>query len=783
MEYNTGSKEFYMRYLYDKTEKIILEYDSELFEHPHLSTGNKVISARKGDAIGPLHPGHYLIYENTGASEKRIRYLGIAPDHAVILQLSVAAFSADNFDSVAHAKRVPVNYCVAPDQLNDSTFRGFEQDYGDTVYPFFGGAETSLPEERIAERLRQLNAWFQSKGLSQLRGFATDNPTPALFRAMKENGLSILQLLNRQGMPSQPFYACEEDIHRPGVRAPEGEPNVLEMPFATAAINGDDYALVPAHFLRWNRTVESGAYPERFRNFVIDCLRAAEFKRKPFFLSAGFELGRTYGVRSMTKHNRRGMALILDLAKKLPIIFANGRDVAAYYEKFCPASPEIVMTQRDYFVGSRIMNKPVNAGPSICMEMFDYKAVFSHLDPLPSVHHDYIEAATNNPNHADEDRANIRVELNGKNARISVAAPLPRKTPIAFWDARPVRIDKPGVSAYYPPILDDRRSHCVIVLPVGFSGEVHVQLEQLSTPSPAEFNGVGNNLWKVQTIGTHPHRQCYLYPDTPLLAPLTIRFTAPKKCKIDSQERPLGDFQRGETVVLEFGPRRSYYRFYGLLPEEVRPAPDAISAIEFAASEFRAFADHADAELQRIHSKDDARFAAQIPSNETTVHEIDCFGNYPFGELVSATPYDRVVRSANEKLSVLVRGSGISVGNGKSFWIHPHALRISVNGLDTLTGTTVNFYLADAVPRWTPGSFRYRIQIKSGDAAVLPTVSWSCPRGDEENKLQKFSVPREKIVNGSVEITIASEQVAVPDDWFADNCFPALLERLVITEE
>ena len=95
----------------------------------------------------------------------------------------------------------------------------------------------------------------------------------------------------------------------------------------------------------------------------------------------------------------------------------------------------------------------------------------------------------------------------------------------------------------------------------------------------------------------------------------------------------------------------------------------------------------------------------------------------------------------------------------------------------------MNFYLANAVPRWTPGSFRYRIQIKSGDAAVLPTVSWSCPRGDEENKLQKFSVPREKIVNGSVEITLASEQVAVPDDWFADNCFPALLERLVITEE
>ena len=50
-----------MRYLYDKTEKIILEFDSEIFEHPYLSTGNRVISARKGEAVGPLHPGHYPV--------------------------------------------------------------------------------------------------------------------------------------------------------------------------------------------------------------------------------------------------------------------------------------------------------------------------------------------------------------------------------------------------------------------------------------------------------------------------------------------------------------------------------------------------------------------------------------------------------------------------------------------------------------------------------------------------------------------------------------------------
>ena len=122
-----------MRYLYDKTEKIILEFDSEIFEHPYLSTGNRVISARKGEAVGPLHPGHYLIYEDTGKAEKQIRYLGVAGDHSVIMQLTVGVFTADTFDSVAHAKRVPLNYYIGPTQVIDSTFRGYEQDYGDAV--------------------------------------------------------------------------------------------------------------------------------------------------------------------------------------------------------------------------------------------------------------------------------------------------------------------------------------------------------------------------------------------------------------------------------------------------------------------------------------------------------------------------------------------------------------------------------------------------------------------------------------------------------------------------
>ena len=174
-----------MRYLYDKTEKIILEFDSEIFEHPYLSTGNRVISARKGEAVGPLHPGHYLIYEDTGKAEKQIRYLGIAGDHSVIMQMTVGVFTADTFDSVAHAKRVPLNYYIGPTQVIDSTFRGYEQDYGDALYPHmmpnqFGIFDESfhqlnsnwesLTTDEIVIRLQKMDEYFQGKGLRPLHG-------------------------------------------------------------------------------------------------------------------------------------------------------------------------------------------------------------------------------------------------------------------------------------------------------------------------------------------------------------------------------------------------------------------------------------------------------------------------------------------------------------------------------------------------------------------------------------------------------------------------------------
>ncbi len=816
-----------MRYLYDKTEKIILEFDSEIFEHPYLSTGNRVISARKGEAVGPLHPGHYLIYEDTGKAEKQIRYLGVAGDHSVIMQLTVGVFTADTFDSVAHAKRVPLNYYIGPTQVIDSTFRGYEQDYGDALYPHmmpnhFGFFDESFDQldsnweslntEEIVARLKKMDEYFQEKGLRPLHGFATYTPSNSLIEAMKRLKWNVLHsivpeqnwsdghwAINHWGMVNQPFYAASDDFRKPVRRAPAGEPNVLEMSmnsyhlYMPHVVHFGDNVLSPSHFLRWHRTVESGAFPERFRNFLVDYLKAAEFKKTPFFLIAGFEFGRSFGVRSMTKHNRRGMELVIDMARKEPIVFATGRDVAAYYERFCPVHPEIVFTQRDYLAGTRIMDKPVNSGPSIGMEMEDYKAVFAHLETLPYYHYDYTEPwsfkadDTSAPNdYAEADRKAVRISMNGTRMLAEVPSPLKRKVPLALWDAVPKSVSAPHLTVYYPPVLDDNRKHSVLVLPAGFSGAIEIELEKTSEPPAAEFQGLRHPLWRVQTIGTHAHRQCYLYLEFPLLKPLRLKFRVPKHCRIDSLERPLGEFEKDEIAELYFDSRHTWFRFYGIAAEEIQPSPELIAEIERAAAESADFFEHAEENLRRIHAEDDAWFAAQIPEGELVALEVDCFGNHVFGERSRARKFDRQVRSIDPALSAVeYSDGGISLGGGKSFWVHPRGLHFNVAGLDHLPPSgdgMVNLYLYNTTPKENAKPYRYHVYAHSSGKEIFDRKeSWICPYERTPDCLLKLEIPRDRIAGGEIEVFLRADQMGVLDDWFADGGFIAALERVIVT--
>ena len=411
-----------MRYLYDQTEEIKLEHDSIIVRHPILSDGAEAAQGQQGETLQYLEPGSYLITEKIAPGQQRTRYLGVVGDSYTVMQLTVGAFTSDNFDVPAHSNRIPINYYVNLGNASDSTFRGFEQDYGDAIYPHlmannigavdkrFAQVNTnwdSLSTEDIIERLTAFDEYWQNLGLKPLHGFATYTPSNSLVAAMKKMGWNVLHsiipeqnwsdgrwAINHWGMPNQAFYVADDDFRKPMAR---DEKNVIAMGmnsyhlYMPHVTNWGDNVLSPSHFLRWHRTVESGPEPIRFKAFLDDYIAAARPNKEPFFLIAGFEFGRTFGVRSMTQHNRRGMELIIEAAKELPIVFATGRDVALYYEELQISHPEVVYTQRDYLAGTRIMDKPVNSGPSIGMEMQPYKAVFAHLEPLPFYHYDYLE--------------------------------------------------------------------------------------------------------------------------------------------------------------------------------------------------------------------------------------------------------------------------------------------------------------------------------------------------------------------------------------------------------
>ncbi len=812
-----------MRYLFDQSEAILLEFDSEITTHPVLADGRRVAGGKAGESLPPLAPGHYMIYENNGGSAPRSRYLGVVGDYTTVMQLTVGAFTSDTFDLAAHGNRVPVNYYIGPNLVNDSTFRGFEQDYGDAMYPHmmpnqFGVFDPSfeqlsanwesLDKDAIIARLRKMDAYFQRAGFAPLHGFATYTPSNSLIAAMKEMGWNVLHSIipeqnwsdghwsiNHWGMPNQPFYAANDDFRKPMRRA---ERNVVEMGmncyhlYMPHVVNFGDNVLSPSHFLRWHRTVDSGAYPERFRNFLMDYLQPARRQRAPFFLIAGFEFGRTFGVRSMTQHNRKGMEIVIELSRTMPIVFATGRDVAAYVEKFNDVHPEAVYTQRDYLAGTRIMDKPVNSGPSIGMEMADFKAVFEHLEPLPYYHYDYLEtwtfAADDNDAPADyakADRDAVRVEKTPDMLKLTANVPLQRAVPVALWDTRPAR-ELPGFSYQYPPVLDDERTHAVLVLPKGFQGTVEQPLLRCSEPPAAEFAGLRHPAWRVQTIGEGTHKQCYLYLECRLLEPLAIDWIVPAACRIDTLEKPMGSFAAGDTVKLEFTPRRTWFRFYGLDAEDIQPSPENIAVLESGIARSDKFFNDAPAQLAKAHAALDDWAAKQVRSGEKVLLEVDCFGNHLYGERSRALRFDRLVRRANDKLDAREYcDGGISLGEGCSFWVHPRGMHGQITGLDSVPAPKDGVFHIYLFSRTMPDAaqdHRYIVSAMSaGKNIELNLPSWHCPRELSPEAVCRFDVPASAIVDGTLGFALRADQRGVLDDWYRDRGFIAALERVAVT--
>ena len=825
-----------MKYLYSDRERIVPVHPCTVERHPYISDGKIVVRAAAGEAFGPLEPGSYLIRETVAPDRVRTRYLAVAAPGWTVAQLTCGT-TGDKLDSVVHARRVPMNYYIGlNDARADTSFLGWERDYGDGIYlhlhpnglaavdPKFKTLKENweaftVPE--IVERLRALDAWMTDWGYEPLSGFASYTPANSLIEAMREVGWNVLHsivpeqnwsdghwAINHWGMPNQPFYIGADDFRKSVPRAAAANP-VLGMTmdsyhlYMPHVVNWGDNVCSPSHFLRWHRTVESGDEPVRFKNFLDDYLRVADgMTASPYFLVVGFEFGRSFGTRSMTVHNRAGCEYLIDRARDGGrIVFATAKDVAAWYGRHCADYPESVFTQRDYLGGTRIMDKPIDSGPSVGMEMRDYKACFAHLAPLPFYHYDYTipwhfkAADTSAPaDFAREDASRVRVTRTADRAVIESAGPLPRPVPVCLWDASPAG-PPAGMRTFAPPVLDDGRVHTVVELPKGWKGRLDLALNVRSAPAKAEFGGLVTPLWRVQMIGPKERRQAYAFIDVPLLAPCTVTWTAPRDCRIDSLEKPLGTFRKGDRVDLVFDTRRTWFRFWGLEADEIQPDAAGVAAIEKAAADWSAFAANGEKSLREIHARDDAFFRSVIPANEKLLLDVDCFGNALFGERSRAQPFDRVVFAANDRLVAReYSDGGISYGKGRSFWVHPRGFHFNFEGLDSLDlpkDAKLRVRLCTVAEPDEPLS--YYVSAKSGWKNVFgvfgrdernpqPPCVWTCPKERTAEGLFTFDfTPADICEEGWLSVHLRTKQKQVLDDWFADRGFIARVERVLLT--
>ncbi len=828
-----------MRYLYSDKEDVVAEFDSVVRAHPVLGRVSFERSVKKGERFR-LAPGSYLIEEETAPGIVRTRYLGVAGRDWTVLQCTVGAFTGDYMDAVFHSARVPVVYYVNADQASkDPTFLGWERDYGDDILMHlqpngFGKIDpkwetakanwSELTEDEIVERLRGYDEWMRRIGYRAPAGFASYTPDNQLIRAMRKVGWPILHsiipeqnwsdgrwAINHWGMPNTPFYIATDDFRKQTARGAAG-PDVIGMtmntyhPLIPHFLYWGDFVLSPSHFIRSERTLETGYYPERYRNFFEDYLKARTLDGRPFFLVTGYEFGRTLGTRMMMVHNRRGGEIAIELAKKHNVVFATARDVAAWYQRFEESSPETCFALRDYWTGSRQMDKKVNTGVMISCEMRDWKAVFSHLEPLAYYHYDYTipwsfpaRDTTAPRDFSAEDRAAVSVERTKDEICVTCRAPLERPVPVAVWDAEPKDAvfssadSRKGtlgkLRVLRPAVIGDGRRHSVIILPKGMSGSAKFALNTLSEPDPAEFKGLVSPIWRVQTIGDdHPH--VYVTLDSPLLEDTTITFTCPKPCRIDAPDKPLGRFSAGARVPITFGPSRNWYRFYGLSAAEVQPDADSVKKLEAAAAVYAKAMSDGPAALAEVQAEQDKWYASLVPANEQVVLDMDCFGNKIYGQRSRAEKFDRMVRRINDKVDAKeFADGGASFGPGQACWLNPQFLLTEVSGLDSI-GLKPGEKLVVRITSWVgedPKQLRtYLVRSRSGGEYLDVTggedgVLWSVDGVRSRDKVFTFEVSSDEIKDGKLEVIFRSYRPTYLEDWYLSGGFMASIDRIMVT--
>ncbi|HEY3376799.1 MAG TPA: hypothetical protein VGL77_04825 [Armatimonadota bacterium] len=759
----------------------------------------------------PTDAGSYEV-EYATAAETITRYIGVVAPGWAVCQLTIGAFSAEDFDEVVHTARVPVDYYVTLNQASEARWVNYERCFGDAIHPHVHANSLgmispdlahedpnweTLPLPEITRRLCALQTWWTSLGYQPLDRIASYTPCNRFVDGCREAHIRILHsiipeqnwsdgewAINHWGMPTAPFWVARDDFRKPEAYAPDG---VLAMTMNHYQVllphltHWGDFVLSPSHTLRWHRSSETGANPVRFEQFARDTVsNAVENRDYPVFFVAGFEFGRTFGVANMTDHNRRGLERLIDIARSQPVVFAASRDVLAYYERHIPVFAERVLHQRDTWAGARTMGKPGVVGDAIVIERADYKALLREGEALPWFHYDYTmpwsypTAAIDVPEDwTAADRHALSVTRDERQLRIVATAPLTRAIPVALWDAMP--LDAAPFTVTPVTVLDDERRHAVLEVPAGWQGEAVISLAALPVvPSDRP------QWWQTKTLGVGERRHTYLHLDRPLLRDVTIPVALQRPAVVDGPQAVLGPVLSGE-LSLTFGPHRTWYRFWGVDGADIAPTAATAHAVQSLVAGVDvldpSWSAQIDEHLRELHA---AMLTQTGWREEQVLLAVGCGARLPLGSRSRAVDYDDV-QTQIAGLTAHEYGDGaLAYGPGKSFWVHPRGLSVKVHGLQEALcqHRTLRLVLHSFDPCALGARYKVAIARRPQPDWALPTDPWEAAAWYSVTIDPSWIRP-----DGTLTFSCKADQQAVLADWWADRGFVAGIHALWIGVE
>ncbi|CAN5501971.1 hypothetical protein BH09VER1_BH09VER1_53630 [soil metagenome] len=159
-------------------------------------------------------PGMYVA-EFVGGGTTFRRSLAVVGSDWAVCQITVGAFTAEDFADTVHAAGLVANYYVNTDgegsaadfTFSDNRWRNYEREFGDEIYPHVMAKDIgvlnpalvhhdanwdSLSVDEIVERLAFLQDWWEKPGYRPLDRIATYTPCNHFVEACRRRGIRVI---------------------------------------------------------------------------------------------------------------------------------------------------------------------------------------------------------------------------------------------------------------------------------------------------------------------------------------------------------------------------------------------------------------------------------------------------------------------------------------------------------------------------------------------------------------------------------------------------------------